>query len=238
MDTSKLPRARVAARRDLTDDLFVLWLDPPFQHDFQPGQYCTVAMEGIARPYSIVSAPHEELIELFIERIPEPDGKLTPLLHGLQVGDELAMAPKIKGHFTLDPSKPNQVLIATVTGIAPFVSYLRDYIARGLSGQRFLAMLGASYQQDLAYGDELQALAAEHDFIDFVPTVSRPDEQPNAGWQGETGRVNKQVGKYLDEYGFSPEKTILYACGNPQMIADVRENFEPLGYDFREEKYW
>lgn len=238
MDTSKLPRARVAARRDLTDDLFVLWLEPPFQHEFLPGQYCTLAMSGIARPYSIVSAPHEKCIELFVERIHEPDGKLTPLLHGLQVGDELPMAPKIKGHFTLDTSKPNQVLIATVTGIAPFISYLRDYIERGLEGQHFLVMLGASYQQELAYREEMESLAAEHDSIDFVPTISRPDEKPNAGWQGETGRVNTLVRKYLDSFRFAPEETILYGCGNPQMIADVRENFEPLGYEVREEKYW
>ena len=238
MDTSKLPRARVAGRRDITDDLFILYLETPFEHSFRPGQYCTVALEGIARPYSIVSAPHEEQLELFIERIPEPEGKLTPLLHRLREGDELPIAPKIKGTFTLDTGKPNQVLIATVTGIAPFVSYLRDYVARGLEGHRFLAMLGGSYQQDLVYHDELSQLAAEHDFIDFLPTVSRPDEPANAGWQGETGRVNTLVDRYLDKFGFAPQDTILYACGNPQMIADVRGNFEPRGYDVREEKYW
>ena len=65
--TAKLPRARVAKREQCADDLFKLWLEPetPFLA-FKPGQYCTIGVNGIERAYSIVSAPHEYWMELFI----------------------------------------------------------------------------------------------------------------------------------------------------------------------------
>jgi len=71
-----------------------------------------------------------------------------------------------------------------------------------------------------------------------VPTVSRPNEEKNAGWTGETGRVNTLTEKYIDKYGLKPEDTIVYACGNPQMIEDVKDRLGNAGYQVEEERFW
>ena len=59
------------------------------------GQYCTIGLEGIERPYSIVSSPHEPYLELFLERVPH--GALTPRLWGLRLGDPVSLRPRPKG---------------------------------------------------------------------------------------------------------------------------------------------
>ena len=98
---------------------------------------------------------------------------------------------------------------------------------------------GASYQDEFTYLEELERLAAEHpDKITYVPTVSRPTEEHNAGWTGETGRVNNIVEKYIDELGLSPEDTLVYACGHPEMIEDVKDKLKPQGYKVEEERFW
>ena len=91
--------AVITRRIDLTDDLFKIWLSSADQFPFKPGQYCTIGVDGIERPYSIASAPSEDEIELFVEYIPLPYGELTPLLHKLPVGDEVTIRPRAKGLF-------------------------------------------------------------------------------------------------------------------------------------------
>ena len=60
----------------------------------------------------------------------------------------------------------------------------------------------------------------------------------NAGWTGETGRVNNIVEKYIDQFGLSPEDTLVYACGHPDMIEDVKDKLKPRGYKIEEERFW
>src|SRR3990172_1216731 len=113
-----LPRARVVERKDYTPSLMVIKLQPEAPFTFKAGQYCTIGVAGGERAYSIVSAPHEELLELFIELVPH--GELTPHVWGLQAGDSVTIRPRAKGVFTLDEKYPNHLMLATVTGIAPF----------------------------------------------------------------------------------------------------------------------
>ena len=97
---------------------------------FAPGQYATLGLQGAEkrseRPYSIVSSPYEEELEFFFELVPQ--GQLTPHLYKLQVGDELLMRKVPKGRFTLETKgeRTNHLLVSTVTGVAPFVSYVRS----------------------------------------------------------------------------------------------------------------
>ena len=67
-------------RVNVTNDLWKIWLKVDEKFSFDPGQYYAVGYEGIERPYSIASSPDEDLVELFIELVPEPDGILTPIL--------------------------------------------------------------------------------------------------------------------------------------------------------------
>ena len=83
------PKAEVVARRDITDDLMVIKLEPEESgsFNFKPGQYCTLGLGSIERAYSIASAPHEKTIEVFVELV--PDGELTPLMWRLRPGDAI-----------------------------------------------------------------------------------------------------------------------------------------------------
>ena len=229
----------IRRRVDFTHDLWTVWLDKPDGFSFKPGQYCTIGSQGVERAYSIVSAPYEDDLELFVELVPPPEGNLTPLLHDMKEGDTVTIRPRAKGVFVFDPKLPNQLFVATVTGVVPYLSIIRQYLHDGQSGHHFYILMGASYLDEFGYDDELQKLASDHsDFITFVPTISRPDEEPNAGWDGETGRVNTIVEKYVSKWDLGTEDTIIYACGHPGMIEDVKEQFIPRGYDVREERFW
>ncbi len=235
----KIVETKVIERRDLTDDLLLMWIEKPEGFTFKPGQYCTIGSGGIERAYSIVSAPHEETLELFVELVPPPDGNLTPLIWELHEGDTMTIRPRAKGIFTFKPALPNQLMVATVTGVVPFISILRDYLHSGNSGHHFYVLEGASYVDEFTYDTELQHLADKHpDLISFVPTISRPTEERNADWTGETGRVNSIVQKYVDQFDLVPNDTIVYACGHPGMIEDVKEQFLPKGFRVEEERFW
>jgi len=89
--SDKFYQARIVERRDLAHDLWIVRVAPGGEFRFQPGQYATLGVLDSEklheRPYSIVSAPHEELLEFFIELVPQ--GELTPLLYPLQVGGRM-----------------------------------------------------------------------------------------------------------------------------------------------------
>jgi ferredoxin--NADP+ reductase len=230
--------ASIAKRVDFTPDHFKLWLKPSEPFSFVPGQYCTIGVDGIERPYSIVSSPSEPLIELFVELIWPPEGKLTPLLHKLRVGDEVSLRRRAKGKFVLQAGYCNHVMVATVTGIAPFVSMLRHSLATPADGAQFFVLQGASFGDELGYDVELAALAREHANVRFVPTCSRPQEPRNSAWRGETGRVNTIVEKHVRDWGLEPAETCIYVCGNPQMIEDVRTRYASTGFRVEAEGFW
>ena len=170
--TVNLPRARLVERVDYTADLMVVKLEPQgFDFNFKPGQYCTLGLDGIERAYSIVSAPHEPLLEIFVELVPE--GELTPRMWRMDIGDTMSIRPRPKGIFLMDPTATQHLMLGTVTGVAPFVSIVRDHLHYGRDGHHFYVVEGASYLDEFVYDAELADLAAAHpDALTFVPAVS------------------------------------------------------------------
>ena len=230
--------ASIAKRVDFTPDHFKLWLKPEEPFTFVPGQYCTIGVDGIERPYSIVSSPREALIELFVELIWPPNGQLTPLLHKVKVGDAVSLRRRAKGKFVLNRAYRNHVMVATVTGVAPFVSMLRHELGTPGDNAGFYVLQGASYIDEFGYDTELTALAARHSNTRFVPTCSRPEDPRNTGWRGETGRVNTIVERHVRDWALKPTETCIYVCGNPQMIEDVKTRYENTGFDVVAEGFW
>ncbi len=237
----------ITRREDLTEDLWKIWLKPAQPFSFKPGQYCTIGAEGIERPYSIVSSPDEPEIELFVELVPPPDGNLTPVLFDLSVGTELTLRPRAKGIFVFKPEFKNHVMVGTVTGVAPYVSILRKFlndpewnadspIAR--KDYRFFVLEGASYLDEFGYDDELMHLAQAHENIEFYPSVSRPEEDRNNDWSGPKGRINTLVEGFVNERNLDPSETVIYACGHPGMIEDVKARYVDTDYHFEEERFW
>ena len=235
----KLAESRVLKRVDISEDLLIMWIERPEGFAFKAGQYCTIGRDGIERAYSIVSAPHEESLELFVELVPPPEGALTPKLWELGVGDSVTIRPRAKGLFTMHPDFPNQLLVATVTGVVPYIGFIRDYLHHNRQGHHFHVLQGASYQDEFTYDRELKELSSRQpELITYVPSVSRPTEERNKGWVGETGRVNLIVEPYVEKLGLTPEDTLVYACGHPGMIEDVKERMVPKGFQVKEERFW
>ncbi len=234
-----LPKAALVERKEITEDLMIIKMRPETAMTFKPGQYCTLGLEGIERAYSIVSAPHEEDLEIFVELVPEPDGALTPLMWKMQEGDTMTIRPRCKGIFTLDEKYNSHLMIATVTGVAPFVSILRSYFHREGQGHRFYVLEGASYLDEFVYDKEFEEMEASHsDTVRFIPTVSRLNESRNGGWTGASGRANEIVDEQIENLGLEPSSTLVYACGHPGMIEDVKERLVPKGFKVKEERFW
>ena len=193
-----------------------------------------------SKPFAInllMSFPYEEELEIFVELV--PDGGLTPKMWEMRVGDTMSIRPRAKGLFLLDEKVHHHFMLATVTGVAPFVSMIRQYLHDGRQGHKFYLLLGASYADELTYGGELSGLSQQHpDWIRFVPTVSRPAEARNTGWSGAKGRVNTIAEEYLNSFNLPKEDTRVYACGHPGMIVDVKEKVVPQGWKFVEERFW
>ena len=236
--TDSLPQAKLVYREDITEDLMVIKLEPLDGHfDFKPGQYCTLGREGVERAYSIVSAPYESLLEIFVELVPE--GELTPRMWRMKLGETMSIRPRPKGIFLLNEKVHHHLMVATVTGVGPYLSIIREHLHQGGEGHHFYVLFGASYHEELIYDEELRQLAEDHpECVKYVGTVSRPDEERNDDWQGDRGRVNTLVQKYLAEFNLPKDDSMVYTCGHPGMIADVREQVTPLGWQFIEERFW
>ena len=236
--TTNLPRARLVERVDYTDDLMVIKMEPQgFDFKFKPGQYCTLGLDGIERAYSIVSAPHEPLLEIFVELVPE--GELTPRMWRMDIGDTMSIRPRPKGIFLMDPAATQHLMLGTVTGVAPFVSMVRDHLHYGRDGHHFYVIEGASYRDEFVYDVELTRLAAAHpDVVTFVPAISRPTEDRNVGWEGATGRLNNIVADLLEKFDLDRSQTLIYACGHPGMIETSREIVTADGWRWTEERFW
>lgn len=244
----KFYRARITKRADFAPDLWMIRIQAGGEFKFAPGQYATLGVQGpekrLERPYSIVSSPYENEIEFFFELVPH--GDLTPHLHLLQTGDEVLMRKVPKGRFTLDTKsgRTNHLLVCTVTGIAPFVSYARtlykDWKEGKFAGEQKLFLLGgASRSWEFGYLEELQKFASEVPWLKYVPTVSRPWEDEK--WKGETGRVDDVLRKYADLWGLNGTNSVGYLCGHPDMIEHSKGILHRIGFTkevLKEEIYW
>jgi len=235
----KYYQARILDRRDLSKDLCILRVDPGGPFEYRAGQYATLGMEhdGVRteRAYSIASSPYEDALEFFVELVPQ--GGLTPRLFHLSPGETLLCRRIAKGRFTLDlrSGRTNHLLISTVTGIAPFVSYVRTLYRDWKSGtspmpgdHRFFCLQAASHSFQFGYREELDRYAAEVQWFKYVPTVSRPWGNPD--WKGEMGRVDDLLRKYADAWGLRPDTTTAYLCGHPGMIDNSRGILERAGW--------
>ncbi|HET8924938.1 MAG TPA: FAD-binding oxidoreductase [Candidatus Acidoferrum sp.] len=229
--TDKHFQARILKRRDLSPDLWILRVDPGGPFEFKAGQYATLGVEHggkrTERPYSIVSSPYEDSLEFFVELVPH--GEFTPALYRLKEGDALLCRKIAKGRFTLDlrSGRINHLLVSTVTGVAPYVSYVRTLYRDWKKGggpmpgeHKLFCLQGASRSWEFGYREEFERYSNEVPWFKFVPTVSRPWE--DSDWPGEKGRADDVLRKYADLWGLKPETTSAYLCGHPSMVENGR----------------
>lgn len=199
----------------------------------------------VERPYSIVSSPREPELEFFLQLV--PGGELTRRLYALHPGDPVYVRRAAKGIFRLDETsgRRKHFMVATVTGVAPFVSMVRTLRADEIAGTQAAAshqvvlLHGASYAGELGYDGELSLLERQAGWFHYAPVISRPGEDP--GWPGERGRLPGLLPRYLARYGCDPAETTVYLCGNPRMIRAAKNVVSEIGFQpdaIREERFW
>ena len=234
-----LLESKIIQRLDLSDLMLKLWISKPENYLFKPGQYCTIGVDGIERAYSIASSPDENFLELFVELVEH--GELSPIIWKMKIGDKLTLRPKAKGIFQIkDTNYNNYLLICTVTGIVPYVSYVRYFLNNNSSNMKFHILQGSSYMDELGYSEELMTISKDYpDFVTYQPTISRPKDIRNEEWNGKTGRVNIIAENYINQKQLNIDNTIVYACGNPEMIIDIKEKLgQNKGFKVLEERFW
>jgi ferredoxin--NADP+ reductase len=206
------------------------------------------------RAYSIASPPSEKRhVELFVRHAIAPVcGKFTSALWELPVGGGVQHRG-ITGPFTIEERRPDGtqerrrlLLVAGGTGVAPFISYALE-LAHGGAPRELIVLHGASYVQELAYAAVLQPLEERTRLapagayrLRYVPSVSRPHEEQNRGWKGETGRVEtlllpagdgrpSRVEEILASE-LTPEAFACHACGFDGTVKAVLAALEPRGF--------
>ena len=192
--------------------------------------------EDIFRAYSIVSSPFDEILEFF--SIVIPDGAFTSQLQHLEVGDELLLNTMPFGFLTLaryqKPLPKDLWLLATGTGLAPFLSMLQD-LKTWEDYEHIVLAYSARSTEELAYIKKIESL--QEDFgslvenpanLIFIPIVTR---EPVEGALTERlpkllldGTLQARAGIDLDV-----DSTHVMLCGNPEMVEDTKETLKSLG---------
>ena len=245
--------ATLIGREEINPQLRVFRVSPEGPlFDFKPGQFTVLGMLGgeprvseaaaedppaepgkmIRRAYSIASASVEkQYLEFYVTLV--SSGQLTPRLFALPFGGRLFLGAKAGGFFTLDRVPPGKavILVATGTGLAPYMSMLRTMLI-GETSRRFAVLHGARTSWDLGYRGELESLARIRPNFTYVPSITRPSEDPH--FRGHTGRVQdlvaagvigKQSGVALD-----PAHAEVFLCGHPEMIAAMKALLGARGF--------
>lgn len=170
---SRLHTTAVQEIRWLSDLTFELRLTRPPGFDFSPGQYVLLPHGDAEGAYTMVSAPVGPTLDFCIRNT---GGALTTYLSKLEPGERLEISDP-EGYFTYEPSKRTAVLVATGTGLAPFVSYAMAGLAD------FILLHGVRRSDELYYRDELRAAARL-----YVPCLSHAGENVSSDGSGGRGR--------------------------------------------------
>lgn len=236
---SSLNTERVLSVRHWNDSLFSFTTTRDRALRFDNGQFVMIGLPGdtkpILRAYSIVSANHEDYLEFFSIKV--PDGPLTSRLQHLAEDDEVLVSRKPTGTLLISDVHPgrNLYLLATGTGLAPYLSIVRDPDTYERF-DRVIVVHGVRHTEDLAYADLLaHELPNDEIFGDlageqlyYYPAVSR-DAFRNQG-RLTTLMDNGQVQSDLGIEALDPARDRAMICGSPAMLDDTSTLLDARGF--------
>ncbi|PVV26362.1 MAG: ferredoxin--NADP(+) reductase [gamma proteobacterium symbiont of Ctena orbiculata] len=222
---------KVVEKRHWSDKLYSIRLKAPVD-GFTAGQFTRLALEidgeRVARPYSFVNPPQDELLEVHFNEV--ENGPLSPRLAALEPGDRVWVSARANGFFTLEqlPQSENLWMVATGTALGVYLSILRTE----LPWQRFQQIVlvhNVRYKDQLSYGEEIATLKQDYgERFRYLPITSQ--EQLQDALQGrilavlEDGRLERHAGVEL-----TPQKSHVMLCGNMGMIREVSAALEARG---------
>ena len=213
---------RVLENRPWSDTLFSLRVECSHLR-FEAGQFVRIALdigaERIARPFSFVNAPDDPIMEFYGVIVPE--GPLSPRLARLAKGDALFVADNPSGFLVLSELPPAEDLwlVATGTGIAPFLSILRT-AAPWQRYRRVILVHGTRRANELVYRDMIEEVGRNFPGrFSYVRFVSR-EKSPTA-LQGRIPAAIRDGRLEAAGVPITPERSQFMLCGNPDMLKDV-----------------
>jgi ferredoxin--NADP+ reductase len=223
-----------------TDKLFTFTTtrDPALR--FSNGHFTMIGLrkedgKPLLRAYSIVSANYEDHLEFLSIKV--PNGPLTSKLQHIRPGDSIIVGKKPTGTLLIDYLLPGRRLymFSTGTGLAPFMSIVRDPETYEKFDQVILVH-GVRQKDELAYHDVLMEHLPNHEFLGelvtsklrYYPTVTREPYK-------NMGRITKLIesGKLFEDLGMPPldrENDRVMICGSPGMLKDLKRMLEERGF--------
>ena len=222
-----------------TDTLFSFSLtrDPAFR--FTNGQFAMIGLmvEGkpLLRAYSMASANYEDRLEFFSIKV--PSGPLTSRLQHIQPGDGVLVGRKPTGTLLLENLRPgrNLYLLSTGTGLAPFLSLIRDPETYERY-EKVILTHTVRFRDELAHRDLITRTLREHEYVGelvreklvYYPTVTREPFETE-------GRITElirsgRMASDLELPDLDPALDRGMICGGPDMLAELKEMFEARGF--------
>lgn len=241
---AKISRQNVTSVHHWNDTLFSFTTTRDRGLRFENGHFVMLGLEVEGKPlmraYSIASANYEEELEFFSIKV--QDGALTSRLQNIKVGDELLVSSKPTGTLVADHLLParNLYLIGTGTGLAPFLSIIRDPDIYERY-EKVVLVHGVRRVSDLAYRKYIQEELPQNEFFGeevrnqliYYPTVTREPFE-------NRGRITDLMtsGKLFTDIGL-PEPTLeddrFMLCGSPSMLKDLCTILD--GWGFKESRH-
>jgi ferredoxin--NADP+ reductase len=229
----------VTAVHHWTDRLFSFKTTRNQGFRFKNGHFTMIGLEQEGKPllraYSMASANYEDELEFFSIKV--PDGPLTSKLQNIRVGDQVLVNSKATGTLVLDHLLPgrNLYLIATGTGLAPFISIIKDPEIYEQYDKVILTH-GVRHASDLAYQDLIHHELPNHEYLGevvrekllYYPTVTREPFR-NRGRLTDlinSGKLQRDLG--LSELNTDNDRFML--CGSPSMLKDFCAMLDERGF--------
>jgi ferredoxin/flavodoxin---NADP+ reductase len=222
-----------------TDRLFTFKTTRDAALRFSNGHFTMIGLrvngKPLLRAYSIVSANYEDHLEFLSIKV--PDGPLTSRLQHIQVGDSVIVGRKPTGTLLIDYLLPGKrlFLLSTGTGLAPFMSIVRDPDTYN-KFEQIILVHGVRQKDELAYHDMLVEHLPAHEFLGemvtsqlrYYPTVTR-EQYKNMGRVTdliESGKIFED----LDMQMLDPSEDRVMICGSPAMLKDLKHILETRGF--------
>ena len=239
MNSHGLFAERVTDVQHYTDRLFRFRVTRPQSLRFRSGEFVMLGLPSEGKPlmraYSIASPSWDERLEFFSIKV--PGGPLTEKLQTIKPGDEILLRPKTTGTLVHDALTPGKRLymISTGTGIAPFISIMRDPESYDKFEQLILTHTCRTVDE-LQYGYESVAVTkndpligelAQSRLLHFASTT-----REESAHQGRITTLidDRTFFNSLNLEFFDPAHDRIMLCGSMAMIKDVKDVIEPLGF--------
>ena len=191
---------------------------------FVNGEFAMIGLKvndkPLLRAYSIASANYEDELEFLSIKV--PDGPLTSRLQHLKVGDEVLVNPKCTGTLTIDnvTQADNLYLLSTGTGIAPFMSIIRDPATYEKFKSVILCHTTRTHAEH-TYTDVIQEMCNTFP-LTYYDTCTQEDYE-------RKGRFWLHIQNFTDG-GFNKDTDRVMVCGGPEMNYECRDFFESLNF--------